>query len=784
MNRSCYWYRWVAPIWYYIILFLFLGLSSYGNSYGQTIDDFKENITKGEYYKVLDGLRAMRSVSSDTMQRVGKQVSQAFNVRGDTQGEIIVGRFLADCFVKDGAFSDAGSMYASLAEKALQCNDSLMWNKLREDVANVYIDMGEADSALKIYQKVRVMRERWRNDTLLSMVYHNIGLAFDISGNYDSALSYYKQSLQIDMRLGDSLGVANTLNNMGVVYGDKGVHDKALIYYLRVLRIMQQGGNVETLCDVYNNIGSVYFRWNDWIRAEKYFLKSLKCEQLRGDKQGELTSLNNIGSIYQEQGRYVDADSVFKLAYKLASLMEDEVLLGYIQINLGGIELLQGNLESAFSWLNKAEKYVSKSNIPEMKNVLWGALGNYYVLIKDYPKAIAYFNNIRFFTDAEVSIETHMDALKGLTNSYNLIGNRKLAYETQYEYYKLYKEYYALHKLEVVNELKYVYEIENQNTQLGLLEKNRVSQQLMIDENRGILFQRRWFLTVLSLIGVILLALMLFFYKQIIRKGKVMALLSEQNKKLEEYNNDLVGLRQKAVEAEAQKNAFLANVSHEIRTPMNAVLGFSSLALEEGISDEDRKYYFDVVSGNVKHLIGVMEEILAYADLESGNVEIVIEPCNVNKMLYSVGVFADLEKSRLNKEDIDLIIEKGDGRTEVVIDTDVEKFKRLLLILVGNALKYTEQGLIRFGYQYDGGEEIEFFVEDTGIGMSGEEMEIIFEKFRQVDESHTRKYSGVGLGLSIAKKIVGILEGTLWAESSYGEGSAFYFNLPLKMKRR
>ncbi|MGD0340943.1 MAG: PAS domain S-box protein [Bacteroidales bacterium] len=244
---------------------------------------------------------------------------------------------------------------------------------------------------------------------------------------------------------------------------------------------------------------------------------------------------------------------------------------------------------------------------------------------------------------------------------------------------------------------------------------------------------------------------------------------------------ELISSKEKAEESDKLKSAFLANISHELRTPLNAIIGFSGLMAE---SDKDPETITNskIILNSGHHLLGLVEDILDISLIETGQTKINYESVGVISVLNEVRDIIQGEKLKENKAGIEITLNKDPDADELFIKTDSRKLKQVLINLLKNALKFTDEGHIEFGYTRileHNKECLRFYVEDTGIGIDKKYHQIIFNIFRQVDDTNTRKYGGTGIGLSIAKKIVEMIGGEIWVESEPGKGSIFYFTIPL-----
>jgi PAS domain S-box-containing protein len=243
---------------------------------------------------------------------------------------------------------------------------------------------------------------------------------------------------------------------------------------------------------------------------------------------------------------------------------------------------------------------------------------------------------------------------------------------------------------------------------------------------------------------------------------------------------ELIMAKNKAEESDRLKSTFLANMSHEIRTPMNGILGFANLLNEDNISRNEREEYVEIINQNGNLLLKLIDDILDIAKIEAGQLTIFEKPCILDQELMNeYTLFKRLIENRNNKN-INLILNLPESKPQLQLLIDTARLKQILTNLLSNALKFTEHGSITFGYTLESSLEIKFFVKDTGIGIPKEKFEIIFDRFRQVDETNSRKYGGTGLGLTISNNLVKLMNGKMWVESEIGKGSTFYFTIPYK----
>ena len=247
--------------------------------------------------------------------------------------------------------------------------------------------------------------------------------------------------------------------------------------------------------------------------------------------------------------------------------------------------------------------------------------------------------------------------------------------------------------------------------------------------------------------------------------------ITEKNKMVE----DLTNAKEKAEESDRLKTAFINNMSHEIRTPLNGILGFLQLMKEEELTDKEWEEYFMIINKSGDRLMKTINDLVEISQIQSGQMKTRITQTNIGLVTDQVFQYFQADASI---KGLDFKVNKSED-PECIIDSDGDKLKSILSILVENAIKFTNTGSIEFGYKYIfGNTAIEFYVKDTGIGIPIDKHQVIFERFMQVDVSNTRHFEGCGLGLSIAKAYVEMLHGTIRIESEPNKGSVFYFTVP------
>ena len=245
---------------------------------------------------------------------------------------------------------------------------------------------------------------------------------------------------------------------------------------------------------------------------------------------------------------------------------------------------------------------------------------------------------------------------------------------------------------------------------------------------------------------------------------------------MKEAKKELEAVNVKLKELDRLKSIFLASMSHELRTPLNSIIGFTGIILmgmTGDISEEQRKQ-LTLVKNNAHHLLSLINDVLDISKIEAGKVELSIEEFSLNEVMNTI---AASFSPQVRDKGIELLTDMASG---IHLVSDKRRVHQILMNLISNAVKFTDQGSIRISARVSKEDQVEIRVSDTGVGIKPEAMQVLFQPFQQVDMSLTKKYEGTGLGLYLCKKLSGLLGGTISVQSRFGKGSEFTVLLPVK----
>ncbi|MFU8844930.1 MAG: tetratricopeptide repeat protein [Bacteroidales bacterium] len=568
------------------------------------------------------------------------------------------------------------------------------------------------------------------------------GKIYRFLGDYSTALDHHLRALKIYTDLGNEKGIAISMISSGDAYQKLGKSDLALDYFNQAIEICKAGNDHTTTVDAYISKGDLHWHEGDNDRALYFFEEALKIIESNPkpvfDRSGVI---NNLGNVYREKGDYGKALDYYDQSLRLSSNVGDKNLMAVIHKNMGIAYKLNG----------------------------------------EYAKAINFLEKSKAMADQIRLVAVHKESLEQLSEAYALSGDFRSALTS-------YKELSNLNQLmaqeQATNKISLI--------QLGYHLKDEAQKQTIreIDLNLRVLKERniRNIIVLFTLFSIIIIFILWSRYRMKQKTNIELRQLNtdlekrveERTRRLKEENDRRKIAHEHAEQANEAKNRFLANISHEVRTPINAIIGFCDLTIKSGV-EEQHQLNLQRIKDSSEHLLALIKDILDYSQIDIGTTELKKTPFHLRELLDSVtnAFFLDAKSKKL-----DMVI---DIDTDVPLNLigDKEVIRQIMYNLIGNAVKFTEEGGVKISIQVAEnnleGDRIKLLcsVKDTGIGISKMKQKLIFMDFSQENESTNRKYGGAGLGLTISKHFIERMEGTVWVESDKGQGSNFIFTMVL-----
>lgn len=763
-----------------IILVFSISLSVYSSG-GNKIDSLKnilQSVPNSEKATILNSISA--EYLSDSLEYSFEFARAALEFAVENKlkhEEAIALTNLGDASYFSNSMMDAVDYYQKSIDISIELMDTSSMSNNFSNLGYTYIELADYEQALESFNKSLEFEKALRSENKIAGALNNIGLTYDYLGKYKQSLEYYMEALQLEETFNNEEGISNVSNNIGNIYQIWGNYEKALFYYLKSLKIEENLESKIGIAIALNNIGIIYHSWKNYEKALDYYQQGLSIEEELDNKHGIAESLNNIAIIYDETGKYDKAIELYKKSLKIEEEVGNKGGISISLSNIGEFYADRGDYDKAFDYYNRSIKIDKEIYNEPGLGQTYNQLGDIYTKIKQYKKAIVYYNLSNNIVEPLNIVETITENYKGLGNVYSKIKDYKKAVFFINKHHALKDSIFSTEMLERQNNLYADFEIEKKEKEIELLNSEKLIKSLEIKEKQSQIGKQKTLLYI-AFAGIILfIVFVLLLIRQIRFRNKAYKLLNFQNKEIKEKRIELVAAKEKAEESDRLKSAFLTTISHELRTPLNAIIGFSEFinidTPKENIID-----FVNLINSSGHDLYEIIEDILEITEMESG-ISVITKSKFPVKSIFDETV-EDIEtiQEKNDKNHLEIKLNFPPEAQDLIITSDKSKIEKALILVLRNAIKFTEEGTIEYGLEQKS-DKIIFYIKDTGVGIPENKQDIVFDKFRQVDDSDTRKFGGMGLGLAFVKKIVESLDGKVWFDSVEGKGSTFYFSIPV-----
>lgn len=689
-----------------------------------------------------------------------------------------------------------------------------------EKKAHILLQMGNRiritaslSEAEKYIEQALTIAKEQHNQELIAEISMEKGKIQAEKGNNDEAEKIFLNALKVYEQLDDELNILNCLNGLGIISRRKGDYiqsvqyfEKAMTYFSERIPAKNKGNILTNLSTsylsinkyslayemlfeglkyyeeanfthgiglLYGNLGSLYKNQNDFDNAIKYYEKSLEVVKKEGDLRGQAMAYRNMGIVYSAMDNHSKAIEFSKKELAICKKMESESLIFKASTSLVSLYLKLDQLEEAETVLNQLQPNENIS-APDIRGY-YSTRASIFYKRKQYSKAVEAAEKAYVVAQELGDYRYQTIVLKQLHVLCQEQGNINKAYQ----YLKEYKT--------VSDSLKNQSNVQELTTQAMQFEFDKTTATYELEKKAlesNLRTQRiiRWAaILVALLIGIIAM----IAYRNSKRKNE---LLTEdlKNKKTIEAQNQLLRATQQTIEAQSAelqvlydyKNKLFANIAHELRTPLTLISNPVKAILQSGtIAEKDAKQ-LRIVDRNVRSLSSSIYQILDLAKRE--NIELVAQPISfdVNRLVRFIA--SDFRSMAQFKS---IHFTKPPISAAIPVITDGEKLMIVIRNLLSNAFKFTPKaGQVNI-HIMDLGEEVAISVQDTGQGISAENLEKIFNRHFQVNPANLPSEGGMGIGLAICKEYMTLINGKIYAESQLGQGSTFSIRFPKKISK-
>jgi signal transduction histidine kinase/DNA-binding response OmpR family regulator len=526
------------------------------------------------------------------------------------------------------------------------------------------------------------------------------------------------------------------------------------------------------------SVGMCYWQMGDYDLGILELNEGLGYARKLKNKKLEAKCYNILGNIYRDIGEVSNALKYYLNALDIFDKQNDEHTTGVVMKNISNLHFDLFDYENAMDYalrsVNILEKYENKNRIVSV----YQTLGNIYFKKEDYKNAISYFYKCVELSEPNTSL--HALATSGIGKVYYMMGELPKAKNYLRHAYDLGDGANYFESFIVASFYLARIQLDEKNVEKALLFFNEAMKSAQ-EHNRkhDVMSVHEWLAIAYEENGDINLALQnLKLFEKI--KSEIFQTDGVNKLRNMQVQHEIAFAQKDKEVAERTadlKQQFLANMSHEIRTPMNAIVGMSRLLKEkEHLTGQEK--YLNAILSSANNLLVIINDILDLTKLESGKLEIEKIPFSLREAVLNV---QDLLRFKANEKDLLFTVEIENAIADIIVG-DPTRLTQILINLVGNSLKFTEKGEVKIQVRARKNEDnyllLKFDVIDTGIGISQDYVNNLFEKFTQAGSDTARKYGGTGLGLSISKQLVDLMNGNIFVKSTIGEGTTFTFEIP------
>lgn len=714
-----------------------------------SVEQLLANYTKTDTVKIsyLNSLSEL-TISNDLNQslKYAREADSLANIIGFTKGKAKSALLLARCYTNKSDFPQA-LKYCDVAMKlAGELRDSSQMADSYIQLGIIHEYKGEYSKSEEYYLKSLGIYNKLEDKMGVSNSYNNLGAIRRLLGNYPKALEFYQKSMEIFTEIKDKNGMSMSYNNIGIVYYYQQEYSKALEFYEKSLEIDLELENQSGVSKSYNNLAVTYFKQEKFSEALNYYQKSLEIKTELDDKQGIARTYLNIADNYYAQEDYLKAEEFFKKSLNLAE-------------EFGFQNDIAGSLLGISKTLYQLESY---------------AQAKYYGM-KGYSLA------------SEMGIRENMkDGAKILSQVFAALGQYKTALDYQVEFKNISDSLLNSDNIKKITRLEEQYKFEKER-QAIMLEQNKKdeiqSAEIAKEKTMRNMFIVAFFLSALVLFGVI----RSFFIKkkalqQLAEKSQI---IEQKNNLLNQKNEELtlafakVRLQKEEIEkinfnlAEANntKIKLFQIISHDLRSPISSLVQLSQIMKKENAGDDNQEI-IELFASNSEMVLKLVENLLEWARLQSDNISYNPELIGVKNLIKDV--LPEIESLARNKE----IKLETEGVEDTSIFGDKNMLKTVIRNLLSNAIKFTDEGGKVSVSSNSENDQTLILVEDSGIGMSEEQQEGLFDIVKNKSTPGTKNERGTGLGLVICKEFVERNGGKIWVDSKKGMGTKFWISLP------
>lgn len=567
---------------------------------------------------------------------------------------------------------------------------------------------------------------------------------FEDSVNLAKAIKYAKTSVEVSESINYTTKQIKSIHQLGKLYSLDKDYEKALFYHNQALAIAKEYTSQKEIAIAYINIGKVYTEAKNEELAKENFLNALKVGDKIKNPLIKSIANSSLGDLSKEFKKFNIATQFYLEALDYSLQTNNYYLQGIAYKNVAIMQKKTNQSEESLGSLKNAlKKFELIDDQKELAEINF-FLGEYYNADKDFDNAIIYMKNSLGFAE----LSGHQDYIKKGYENLAVVYEKNNDYKNAYDYLKYFS---------AIKDTKFISELEAQIAQIEIEKKNKEID--LINQNSQ--FERIRTYILLSVAILILLFSLVLYYN--LRQKNII-------------NKELKLATEAANKSKKEKEEFFTFTSHEIRTPLNAVVGMTQLLAKTTLNEVQRKY-LKTIKTSSKNILFLVNDVLDLAKLEKGAIKLESVDTSLTEIVTDI---EDALSFKLNEKPVQLNFHI-DTNIPDYIKGDPLRINQILLNLTDNAIKFTKKGTVSLTVKVVGETSeaisIYFEVKDTGIGITKEKLEKIFESYEQASVDTARHYGGTGLGLAITKQLIELMGSKIEIKSELAVGTSFSFTI-------
>ncbi len=604
----------------------------------------------------------------------------------------------------------------------------------------------------------------------------NLGGALWEQGHYAQALGYQERAVALHSALQDKPNLALALNSLGLIYSDQGNYSLALEHFLHALKLREEIKDKRGQQITISNIGTVYQQQGDITAAQEYYFKALKIAEEINDKRGTSIALANIGGAYFQQGAYDNALDYDTRALRVSESVGSNSSTSYVLNKIGLVLAKMGKVREALTYQERAYKTaLSAGNSKVLAHALHGMASAYQSLGRN-SEALVYAQQA-LDTAKNIGLAAIIkDASELLASVHAAQGRYKEAFEAYQQFKQMSDSAQNLESRKRIANLETNYKLRQQEIENERLQAQFTAQRAETQQQRVLTFA-----VLAGLILVVVLAIVLAQANNNKKRDNTelhrqQSLLEEQAQEIEITNTQLQEQNIALQELNREKNEFLGIAAHDLKNPLASIVLTAQLLHRKDAQITSEARLSRLV--NIEQVAARMQEIIANLldvnAIESGGITLTLSKQTLSDVAKSV---TEEYRDVAAKKRIALHFNDAEA-SDACIQADGGRLREVLENLVSNAVKYSffdANVYVTIEARIDA---VRCTVTDEGPGISNDDKRKLFGKFARLSAQPTAGEHSTGLGLSIVKKLVEMMHGTIWCESELGKGAAFTVEFP------